>query len=161
MKFLLYVWLLVTSTTCFADDILEIDDVSISYRKFFPHNYNPLTIDQDIDLSGIIPYTAHFDLLLPQIQNVNDINFNARFNILKYFYYKANIDLYSFKLVWYDSNDFTIPRLASSIGVQYGFINVEYTHSFYPVENQYLNNFLPLEDSLMIRLIIIGRKQIL
>jgi len=35
----------------------------------------------------------------------------------------------------------------------------EYTKSNYIVDNKYLNNFFPTEDSLMVRLIILGNKK--
>lgn len=150
------------SNSIHADDVIEVEDLSISYRKFLPKSYGPIIINQDFDLPSIKPLppsSTHIEALLPQIQSISDINLNVKVNIFKYFYYRGNIDLYSFRLVWYESNDYTIPRLSSGIGIEYSFINIEYMKAFYPVENQYLNNFFPQQDSIMFRLIILGRKK--
>lgn len=155
MKLLLYIWLLV-STTCSAD-IFEIDDLSLSYRKFFSKNYGLLHIDKNINVYPFNPY--HLSIPLPQLESLNDVTLNSKVYMFTNLYFRGNVDVYSFKINWIGSDEFTVPKFDTSLGFEWDFFNMEYTHSFYPIENVYLNNFFPQQDSIMFRFIFLGRKR--
>lgn len=153
MKYLFY--LLIIPTICVAD-IMKLEDVSISYRKFFSNSVDPIIINQSISLPFSNTYI--FSLRLPQIRHLNEINFNLKESLFTYGYYRGNIDIYSIKVDWMDSNEYSIPSISNTFGFEYGPFNIEYTKSFYPVNNYILNNFAPVDDSIMFRFIFGGKK---
>ena len=156
-----------TSSDFHLLDLFKVEDLSISYRHFFPQAYAPVVFTEPTPAftvnspSGPIQIPAQsVSFNGPVIQNIFDSQINLKVGIYKYFYYKSKLDLLETSMAFQGTTTSAVmPKMSNSIGAEWKIFNVEYTKSAYLVSNPILNTFFPAEDSIMLRLVLIGSKK--
>lgn len=150
---------------CQGNDIIQMENTSFHYRNYFDRDIEPIHYNYTLDFPKI-PYfdipSKQFDFELPQIKLSKEFSLDINFKVLDYFYWNNNADLkiLSLNKQLFGVDQIPLPVWSTTLGVNLtNWLSVDYTYTRYFINNIYLNNLFPVQNSIQINVDLYRNKE--
>lgn len=162
----LILFLLCIGGTAQAWDLIEIEDLSVSYRQYLsqPEVAGSLSYSTpavSLAVPNGAPISIPSDVVsfpLPQVQYICDTQARIKLNIFEWFYYRTNMDMMLMNVQFITLNqDVPLVTLTNAIGASYKGFTIEYTVEDRLINNVYLNALFPSNNSVLFQYQILGK----